>query len=97
MKRVSLQQKIEVCQRYGTLKTYTLSEAIEHYNLVFSYSDEEMNEKRDGLIASYDEGKYLCGFISNNDCLDFDTVYQIGNLPFFVKELIYWMIEELGG
>jgi hypothetical protein len=80
-KRISLADKIQFCMKYGTLKTYSETEAIAHF--CEYYNEGEI----DGIIASYEAGKYLSGFIANSEYNE--TIYQIGNFPFFVKEVVY--------
>ena len=95
MKRLSLQKKIDYCQRFGTLKTYSIDEAIDYFTNLYKDSEEELSGKIDGAMAMYEQGKCLCGFVvSPNLDERFDNVYQINTLPNFVKDIVYYMLKE---
>lgn len=96
MKRVSLQKKIDHCQKIGTLKTYTLEEAIGHFTKNCTpHFVEELSGLLYGVMAAYEKGKYLCGFVVHPDNEErFDTVYQLNTLPNFIKDIVYFMITD---
>lgn len=89
MERLSLDQKIAYCQKFGTLKTLTENEALSHFT---DYYDEG---KIDGIIATYEAGKYCCSFIVDPKHDErFDTVYQINTLGGFVRDIVYFMLTD---
>ena len=96
MERTSLNQKIAYCQQHGTLKTYSKTEAVQHFTDIYSSNfKEELPGHIDGVMAAYEAGKYLCSFVAHPDHEErFDTVYQLNTLGNFVRDIVYFMLTD---
>jgi hypothetical protein len=93
MKRVSLTQKIDKCLKYGTIRTYSLEDAIQCYAKTSS-DNKSLDLDKKNVRKAYKDGKVLCDWTPFDRDADFTRIMQLNTLPNFIKDIIIFEVTQ---